>query len=335
MSTLPQGYGVRRATEADAQTIHSLVSAYQSAVTGRPDYTLEDVVDELAEPDFDLTRDGWLVFEGDTSPDSRLVGWGWACRDGDSDIVNIDVFSSDDEVAAWLWATVQVRAAEIAGALGHSMVTIDAGIHRGNLGSAARLAGDDFSIAATYHRLRIDHSGPIPAPSPPAGFVVRNAGADSPHPDTESIRRGGHAVYEAASADHFGHVTKPYAAWAQGLAVETVHDWSYLDVLYTAGGPAGDDGEPVAMVLRSRQFVPDENCGYVRELAVRPDRQARGLGRFLLRYAFAADAAAGYTGTILHVDTNPQRPALGLYLSEGMRPIEVIDIWRRTAPAIR
>jgi mycothiol synthase len=94
-------------------------------------------------------------------------------------------------------------------------------------------------------------------------------------------------------------------------------------VLYTAAG------EPAGLVLRSTQFVPDEKCGYVRLLGVHPAFRGRGLGRWLLRHAFAEDARDGYVGSILHVDTNPERPALGLYLAEGMRAVVVIDAWRR------
>jgi ribosomal protein S18 acetylase RimI-like enzyme len=86
-------------------------------------------------------------------------------------------------------------------------------------------------------------------------------------------------------------------------------------------------------VLGNNQFAADEGCGYVDTLAVRPEFRGRGLGRLLLRTAIAADAARGREGTILHVDTNNTTPALGLYESEGMRPVLVIDIWRRTVEA--
>ena len=45
--------------------------------------------------------------------------------------------------------------------------------------------------------------------------------------------------------------------------------------------------------------------------------------------SFSADAAAGRVGTLLHVDTNNTTPALGVYESVGMRPVLVIDAWRR------
>ena len=56
--------------------------------------------------------------------------------------------------------------------------------------------------------------------------------------------------------------------------------------------------------------------------------RGRGLAKFLLRDQFALDAAAGRTGTILHVDTNNPTPALDLYLSVGMTATLVIDAWQ-------
>jgi GNAT superfamily N-acetyltransferase len=90
-----------------------------------------------------------------------------------------------------------------------------------------------------------------------------------------------------------------------------------------------DAGEPAGLTLRSTRFAPDEKCGYLRLLGVHPAFQGRGLGRWLLRNAFAEDTGDGYTGTILHVDTDPRRPALGLHLSAGMRAVVIIDAWRR------
>jgi ribosomal protein S18 acetylase RimI-like enzyme len=78
----------------------------------------------------------------------------------------------------------------------------------------------------------------------------------------------------------------------------------------------------------SDEFVEDENCGYIGWLGVLEEARGKGLAKFLLRDAFHADAMNGRTGTILHVDTNNPTPALGLYLSVGMRATLVIDLWR-------
>ena len=77
------------------------------------------------------------------------------------------------------------------------------------------------------------------------------------------------------------------------------------------------------MIQSTNHFVPDEGCGYVLSLAVLPAFRSRGLGRFLLLNAFAADAAIGRKGTYLHVDSGNTTPALGLYLSAGMRLVLV------------
>ena len=87
------------------------------------------------------------------------------------------------------------------------------------------------------------------------------------------------------------------------------------------------------MLLGSDQFAEDEECGYVQNVAVLESARGRGIARLLFQQAFAADARRGRRGTILHVDTNNPTPALGLYLSVGMRPVLVIDVWRRTGAA--
>jgi ribosomal protein S18 acetylase RimI-like enzyme len=92
------------------------------------------------------------------------------------------------------------------------------------------------------------------------------------------------------------------------------------------------DSRPAAIIMTSDRFVEDENCGYVSDLGVLPEARGRGIAKYLLRTAFAADARAGRTGTILHVDTNNVTPALGLYESVGMRPVLIIDMWRRDHP---
>ncbi|MCB1005324.1 MAG: GNAT family N-acetyltransferase [Acidimicrobiales bacterium] len=89
------------------------------------------------------------------------------------------------------------------------------------------------------------------------------------------------------------------------------------------------DGTPAAMLHAHDGFLADEGCGYVRHVGVRRERRGQGLARLLLRTAFAADAARGRAGTLLHVDANNTTPALGLYRSLGMRPVLVVDVWRR------
>lgn len=311
---LPPGYTARHATPEDAKDIFEVIRAHQERVLGKTDTTLEDVVDELAEPDWDIDSDGWLVCDGA----GGAVGWGWACRKGGSTNVDIDVYAVPEhaQVAGWLWDTARERAAGIARELGHAEVTIDIGVFPDDLTVRALAEADGFAPAATFVRLRVDHTGPRERPEPPEGVELRQ-GTD------ERVRRDALKIRNEAFVGHFGSVARGYEDWVAEREASSSHDWALVHVAYA-------EGEPAALLLRTNNFVPDENCGYVLTLGTLPRFRNRGIASHLLRYAFAQDAAAGRAGTILHADTNPRRPALGFYQRNGMRPIRTIDVYRRT-----
>jgi ribosomal protein S18 acetylase RimI-like enzyme len=123
----------------------------------------------------------------------------------------------------------------------------------------------------------------------------------------------------------FGFVARPYDEWHEAREIRSTFDWSQLTTLEI-------DGRAVAIRECSDDFIASENCGYIGRLGVHEEARGRGLAKFLLRDAFALDAAAGRSGTILHVDTNNPTPALGLYLSVGMTATLAIDAWRRVLP---
>lgn len=305
--------GISRPRAEDAAAIYELISAYDTSVIGAPDMTPEDVADELAEPGFDLEKDGWLWHDAD----GRLVGWAWACRKGDSENVDVEVIVRPgvDGVGDELWRLALERAKELAAEAGHAHATADIGIYRDDDGKRKIAAEQGFAAATGFHRMRIDFDGPVEAPAPPPGVSLHTG-------ETDEARREAHAVHQEGFAEHFGFVKVDYDHWYERRQAQSINDWSQLTL-------ARLDGESAAMVHCTNMFLPDENCGYVATLAVRPEFRGRGLGRFLLHHAFAQDAARGRKGTILHVDSNNTTPALGLYTSAGMRPVLVIDVWRR------
>ncbi|TMR21154.1 GNAT family N-acetyltransferase [Nonomuraea turkmeniaca] len=310
-------HAISRPRVEDAEAIHELVAAYDTAVIGVPDMTLDDIADELVEPGFDRDKDGWLAHDAD----GTLVAWAWACANGDSDLVEVEVITRPgvDGLADELLRTVTGRARELAAERGHSGVTMDLGIYRVDHGKQALAKAHGFEPATSFHRMRIDHEGPVgqqvEPPAVPAGITLHTG-------ESEEVRREAHGVQQEAFAQHFGFVKIDYDEWYARRQAQSVTDWSQLTL-------ARLDGRPAAALIGSNQFLSDEDCGYVATLAVLPEFRGRGLGRFLLRHAFAADAARGRKGTILHVDSNNITPALGLYESAGMRPVMVIDVWRR------
>ncbi|MEV0202954.1 GNAT family N-acetyltransferase [Nonomuraea sp. NPDC050691] len=303
---------IRRPRPEDAPAIHELLAAADTAVIGHADWTLDDVKADLADPGFDLDRDGLLRLDAD----GRLIAWAWACAKGRSDLVEVDVTvrPGREDVAGPLWGTVLDRARELGRERGHDAVTVDAGIHRADEGKRALAERHGLAPATSFHRLRIDHEGPLEPPAAPPGLTLHSG-------ETEDVRRDAHMLHQAAFSQHFGFVKVDYDTWYARRAAHRATDWSQLTV-------ARVDGRPAATVIGNDQFLPDEGCGYVALLAVLPEFRGRGLGRFLLKHAFAADAARGRKGTILHVDSNNTTPALDLYLSAGMRTVMVIDVWR-------
>ncbi|MCT9929298.1 GNAT family N-acetyltransferase [Planotetraspora sp. A-T 1434] len=301
-------FDIRRPVRADAPAIHELVAEHDIAVTGKPDWTLEDIADTLGE--LDLANDSWLVDDGD-----RLLGWAWARRKGTSDNVDIDVHARDARAGDRLWDTVIERAVELGRAAGHEHVRLDIGIYAEDTAMRTAAKARGFDAATSFHRMRIDHQGAEPVFLP--GVTVETGS-----PDHGELLRTAHRIQQEGFAEHFGFVARTYEEWAGEMEASSANDWGQLLV-------ARVHGEPAAMLLGTNHFVPDENCGYVRTLAVLPRFRGKGLGRFLLRRAFAADERRGRAGTILHVDSNNTTPALDLYLSVGMRPVLAIDVWRR------
>jgi len=289
-----------------------LVAAYNAAVVGFADYTLDDAVDELTEPGFEPETDGWLVFDGD-----RLVGYGSIFGKGEFQVLDMDAVTSDPLVEAYLLGVITRRAQELGAAHGHTSVQLDTGVYRQDSGRRERLESYGYVRGTTFHRMRIDHSGPVAVPEVPAGVTVRRGTPD------EQSQREAHAVLVEAFEGQYGFEKRPFEEWRASHEAQSTFDWSGITLLEL-------EGKAVALCECTDAFVEDENCNYIARLAVLEEARGRGLAKYLLRDQFALDAAAGRTGTLLHVDTNNPTPALGLYLAVGMTESLVIDSLRRT-----
>ncbi|GAA4588872.1 hypothetical protein GCM10023194_41690 [Planotetraspora phitsanulokensis] len=305
-------FHTRRPAVSDAEAVHDLVAEHDTAVIGRPDMTLADVSDLLEE--LDLGNDSWLVHEGD-----RILGWGWAQRQGGGDIVDMDVRARTPQAADLLWDAVTERAPRLAQEAGHPRVRMDIAVYEQDAAMRAAAGERGFAPATSFHRMRIDFPAPAPVPVP-------GASVETGSPGDRQLMRTAHGIQQEGFARHFGFVPRTFEEWVEAMEASSANDWNQLLV-------ARLDGEPAAMLLGTDHFVEDANCGYVRTLAVLPRFRGRGLGRLLLGHAFAADERRGRAGTILHVDSNNTTPALGLYLSVGMRPVLAIDVWRKEVSA--
>jgi mycothiol synthase len=312
---LPDDYTVRPPEPSDAEALFDLLSAYNTAVIGFADCTLDQVADCIVEPGFDRGTDGWLVL----GENGRPAGYASAFAKGDRQAIELDVASQDPAVADWLFERALRRAREMGREGGHADITVDAYTYRADEPLRALLSDHGFATGTTYHRMRIDHPGGVAVPEVPAGVVVRRGTFD------DATRWAAHEVIIDSFRGQFGFVPRPHDEWVEALEIQESFDWSQLTVLEV-------DGRAVAVRLCDDKYVEAEKCGHISMLGVLEEFRGRGLARFLLRDAFALDAASGRAGTILHVDTNNSTPALGLYLSVGMKPTLVLDGWTRVLP---
>jgi GNAT superfamily N-acetyltransferase len=271
-----------------------------------------EVAERITEPGFDRRTDGFLV----EAAEGRPIGYGATFGRGDRRTVGIQVWSQSPEVAAWLFEKTMDRAREMGRERGHAEITVDTDIYRADEAQRALLSGHAFTIGTTYHRMRIDHSGPVASPRTPPGVVVRRGAL------TDDARWTAHELVLAGFQGQYGFVARPHEEWVAYRDALSTFDWSQMTMLEI-------DGRAVALRECSDGQLETENCGYVGMLCVLEEFRGRGLARFLLEDAFAQDAAAGRAGTMLDVDTNNPTPALGLYLAVGMEPTLVSDGWLR------
>jgi ribosomal protein S18 acetylase RimI-like enzyme len=298
---LPDGLTVRPPRSTDAQAIFELLAAANNRLTGSPDATLTGVTEGLSAPGFDRETDSWLVLD----EAGHAVNFGAVVIGRHADLV---ICAPDSAGAAWLLDTAIARVGP--------GTKLEVGVLRQNDALRELITSRGFVRGTSYFQMRIDHHEPVPAPEPPTG-VVLVTGLDD--------ERTRHAAYDvlAAAFDRTADELPRYDEWSQDHETRSGAEWSRVTL-------ATLDGRPAAAMETEATFAETDQCGYIARLAVLPSARGKGLGRFLLRHAFAADAAAGLTGTMLHVDSNNPTPALTLYESVGLRTTRISDDWSLT-----
>ncbi|MFI6826002.1 GNAT family N-acetyltransferase [Kribbella sp. NPDC050241] len=305
---LPDGYAVRPMRVEDAALIAERSGAYTSALIGFAKHSSEDVANYLRDPGFDPATDGWVV----TDEAGEFAGSATAAVNNDRTRANLEVLSENPAIVAWLLDRAMQRASH--GAPGEVVASV--GVIRQDRLLPGIVAAHGFTIGTSIHRMRIDFDGEVPAPTVPAGTTVRRGAFD------DRSRRAAHAVLVEAFRGQAGADPRPYDEWFASRESRSTFDWSQLTAVEVGGQAA-------AVTECNDNFVSTDNCGYVGRLAVVPSARGRGLAKFLLHDAFAVDAAAGRSGTILHVDSSNPTPAVALYTAVGMKPDLISDIWRR------
>jgi ribosomal protein S18 acetylase RimI-like enzyme len=299
--SLPAGFTLRTPMREDLPVIAELRAIAHNHHVGYNCITKEQQLDGLlrrcALPNFDYSRDCWIVF----TPDRQLVGSIILSRDNFPVLVatpfvhpnylHVGLFSV---LIAW----AEERASEwIPDAPEGARVTLNTYCVENNkvYEQIARHAG--YRYVRSQFKMEIDLLSQPPEPVWPAGIELRPFDWD-----TQALQV--HAADQEAFADHWGHVPASFELFSQWFK----GDPNYDPTLYFVSW----DGAEVTGVL----FGDHE--GYISGLSVRRPWRRSGIALALLHHAFGEYFRRGTHKVILDVDAQSLTGATRLYEKAGM-----------------
>jgi mycothiol synthase len=311
---LPMTWAARRPTADDAAQIFDLVAACDIAVLGYPDIAIGDVRSDLA---VDPQRQV-LVTDG-----SRALAWA-RVHDKAAGRTVADAYvlpelevATGDRLAAWCWQLLLAWGAAIASLRGLPSTTLDAGLLAGDVANERRLAAAGLTARRTFWRMQRPLTPQDVAPPLPPGVQLRGV--------AERDLTVVHDIVEAAFADHWNHHPRGYDEWWPHVSGNAGFDlglWWLAEV----------DGQPVGVLIATRQMA-DEDAMYIATLATRREFRGRGVATALLRKAFAAAQAEGWSAAKLDVDSESTTSAPSVYAGVGLEVAHAVRAWLREVEA--
>ena len=287
--------GLRAATPADANALLALIEADDIADLGAPDYTLEDVEDDLSRP----TWQAWVA----PGEGGQLRGMISVERiSGRSDVTGSLVVHPDEspDLGDALLTELRTRAA-------HDWPELPVHMHAvaSSTRKRDRLDAAGGRVLRHFWRMAItlaDEPAPV-VPVPAAGVTVEQPA------DERAELMTVHDVIQTAFDDHYGSSRSSYDEWIErqrrGAGADLGLWWL-----------ARVDGEPAGAIIG--RAWPE--TGWLDRLGVLRAFRGYGLARLLLLTSFAEFHRRGYRTVSLGVDATNPSGAVALYESVGMKP---------------
>ena len=312
MTSPPDGFTARPATRDDIGGMVRLIQAVDLHDEGIVEPVLGHIEDEWANPLFRAEDDTLLGIAADGSLAASATCWGIEPTSSVEAWINVHPVHRGVGLATWLmrWAELRTRrylTRPGTWTLLRPSVASDAG--------RAFLEALGYRHARTFWHMsrRIDASeGPG---TPPDGVTIR--------PFRDGDGPALHHVLEAAFAGHFGWEPMAYDAWETATFRAPSSDPSLIFLAERGGELVG-----------ALTTAIDEEEPWVAEVGVLEAHRGIGIGRALLRRAFAELAARGWTIVKLNVDGENRSGAMGLYEREGMTPGRSWDFYEKRIDAV-
>jgi mycothiol synthase len=277
--SLPGGFTARPAGPDDADAILAVGIARDIADVGHPDWSVEDVREEMAD------ADSVLVVE-----DQAGAVVAFAFLDGEEGRVNVHPDATGRGIGNAMREQIEGLAREAgASELRQQIFGSD---------DAARglLRGAGYEVDQHFWRMVRELDGSEPEPVWPEGAEPRPFDADR---DAQPA----HELVQEAFTDIPGNITRPFDEWSP-----RAYGAQFAPELATVAG----DMAGVALAERW-----EDGDGYLSYLAVSRDWRGRGLGRALLQATLRKFADAGLKRGVLGVNAGNES-ATELYRSVGM-----------------
>lgn len=316
---LPAGWTTRRPTLDDVPAILAVIHASDIAAVGEPDFTTEEILEILQAPNHDMTRDSWVVLDAHPA----IVGWGYISNPSSMTRENIDAYVHPEHgtpAQAHLLDLLVARVGERAGESGRQQLTVRAGVIASETHYIGLLRAAGFDFVKRYARMRGPLSGSAQPPDLAEGVTIRPV-----DPTDDQEMRTFHRILNTAFMDTPDHQPFDYDNFRERLEALPAIAWDEWFIAEVDGVPAG--------ILQSAEQMAEANEAWVKNLAVAKEFRGRGLGRLLLRTAFATYAAKGCTAVGLGVDMTNPTGAYRLYESVGLTPFYEADVYERTVVA--
>lgn len=306
--SLPAGFRARSGTAADAGAYLAIVQRVDLACCGESTSTLEECLDDITSPTLDAQR-GSVVIEGAHGTVVAVMNCFNELAHGRG--LFADTFIDPqldapvaDALADALVAAARAYAAAIASTLPGIAPLVKTGLYANDRAFRGALERAGFEQHRVHWRMRIDHAAVVQPVPLPAGVTLRGHTGDGADWATA------HSVLNAAFADYYDFHPRPFDVWLEEMtsAIHSIELWGFACI----------DGLVVGACVRNLRYASN-GFGYIAGLGVLREHRGRGIAKALLADAFAADARAGLSGTLLHGDSTNPTGAMRLYEQMGMR----------------
>ena len=297
MNPPPAGYTVRPSTRDDIDAISALVQAVDRHDEGIVQPVRGFIEDDWANPLFDAEQDTLMAASGSGELAAYASAWGIEPSTSVAAWINVHPNHRGRGLGAWLVDWAEARSRRYLSRPGTSTL-LRPSVSSSGAGGAF-LEGLGYRHVRTFWHMerRLDGSE---RPDPePHGVTIR------PYRDGDGPAL--HRVLEASFEDHFGFEPMAYDAWEATMLRAPSSDLSLVFLAERGGEPVG-----------ALTTAIDEEEPWVAELGVLEAHRGAGIGRALLRRAFAELAARGWTIVKLNVDGENRSGATQLYERSGM-----------------